>query len=117
MPEDMYVAALTKKGVLYVFSFDLKKVENWKEIAKAQKKGNVLLDEDSDEKLADLVDFPYSKTYKNTFHQYNYLPKYPDGKKQQKQKKQKTDSKVEASDPSEPLKPYIKVNLFDYHSK
>ena len=82
MPEDMYVAALTKKGVLYVFSFDLKKVENWKEIAKAQKKGNVLLDEDGDEKLADLVDFPYSKTYKNTFHQYNYLPKYPDGKKQ-----------------------------------
>ena len=38
MSEDMYVAALTVKGDFYVFSFELQRVDNWKEIASAQKK-------------------------------------------------------------------------------
>jgi len=44
----------------------------------------VLLDDDGAEKLADLIDFPYSETYKQNFHQFNYVPKYPDAKKQKK---------------------------------
>jgi len=75
----------------------------------------VLLDDDGVEKLADLIDFPYSETYKQNFHQFNYVPKYPDAKKQRKQKKKNTESKVEADDPEAPKKPYIKLNLFEYH--
>ncbi len=69
MPDDMYVAGLTSKGMLYIFQFELKRAENWKEIQKAQKTKEVLLDADGDDKLlADLVDFPYSETYKRNFH-------------------------------------------------
>ena len=69
MPDDMYVAGLTSKGMLYIFSFELKRAENWKEIQKAQKTKQVLLDADGDDKLlADLVDFPYSEIYKRNFH-------------------------------------------------
>ena len=53
----MFVAALTESGNLYVFSFSLSRVENWKEISKAQKDKKQLLDEEGNERLMDLVDY------------------------------------------------------------
>lgn len=63
--EDMFVAALTESGALYVFSFEMTKVENWKEIQKAQKSN---VDTDGDERFAPLNDFPYSKNYRQLIH-------------------------------------------------
>ncbi len=60
----MYVAALTESGNLYVFQFEYKRVENWQEIAKAQKNNTILMDELGNEKLATLADYPYQKRYK-----------------------------------------------------
>ena len=73
----MFVAALTQSGHLYVFSFSLSRVENWKEISKAQKGGKILLDEAGNERLMDLVDYQYNRKYKQLLQQYEYVPKYP----------------------------------------
>lgn len=64
----MYVAALTQSGKLYVFQFELARVENWKEVKMAQQNNTVLLDADGNEKLASLVDYPYHKKYKEMLH-------------------------------------------------
>ena len=64
----------------------------------------------------DLVDYQYSKKYKQMLHQYEYTPKYPnavDEKKKARQAKAKGET-VEKSDPTEPKKAYTKVNLFEY---
>ena len=66
--DDMYVAALTDKGSLYVFQFELKRADNWKEIAQAQKVNELLLDADGTERLTNLVDYPYHAKYKQMFH-------------------------------------------------
>lgn len=60
----MFAAALTSNGNLYVFRFDLKRVENWKDIKAAQKNKTVLTDDAGEEVLARLVDYPYSKKYR-----------------------------------------------------
>ena len=91
-------------------------MDNWKEISQAQKNNTVLLDEEGNERLMDLVDYQYSKKYKQLLHQYEYTPKYPnavDEKKKARQAKAKGET-VEKSDPTEPKKAYTKVNLFEY---
>ena len=51
-------------------------------------------------------------------HQYEYVPKYQRKEQPKKKKpKGKVESKVEKEDPTEPKKPYIKVDLNDYFSK
>lgn len=112
----MYVAALTANGIVYVFSFELSRVDNWQEIQKSYKNNTVLLDEEGNELLAGLVDYPYSKKYKQMLHQYEYAPKYPSsGKKsKRKNKQQSLDQKAETLDPTEPEKAYIKLDLNNY---
>lgn len=66
--DDMYVAALTENGHLYVYRFELSRVENWADIKKAQKNHTVLTDETGEEILPKLVEYPYSKKYKQTLH-------------------------------------------------
>lgn len=115
----MFVAALTQSGHLYVFSFSLSRVENWKEISKAQKGGKILLDEAGNEKLMDLVDYQYNRKYKQLLQQYEYVPKYPtqaDEKRKAREAKKKGET-LQKPDPTEPKKAYTKVNLFDYFSQ
>ena len=117
-PDDMYVAALTEKGFLYVFSFELGRVENWKDISKAQKSNKVMLDEDGSESLVNLVDYPYHKKYKMMLHQYAYTPKYPNSAEEKKKarKAKAKGEKVEKSDPAEPKKAYVKIDLNTYYN-
>lgn len=90
--DDLYVAALTESGAFYVFHFEVVRVDNWKEIHKMQKKGEVLVDQDGSEK-ARLTDLPYSRSYKQIFHQYEYMPKYPDSQKTRLKNKRKKQQK------------------------
>ena len=64
----MYVAALTESGHLYVFQFELSRVDNWKEVKRAQLNNTVLFDEEGNEKLHSLVDYPYHRKYKEMLH-------------------------------------------------
>ena len=117
-PDDMYVAALTQKGFLYVFSFELGRVDNWKDISQAQKDKKVLHDEDGNESLVNLVDYPYHKKYKAMLHQYEYTPKYPstlEEKKKARKAKAKGE-KVVNSDSSEPKKAYVMVDLSTFYN-
>ena len=80
----------------------------------------MLLDEEGNERLMDLVDYQYNKKYKQLLHQYEYTPKYPsavDEKKKARQAKAKGEKPPEKSDPNEPKKAYIMVNLNDYFTK
>lgn len=66
--DDMYAAALTTNGHLYVYRFELNQVANWVDIKQAYKNKTVLTDETGEDILPKLVDYPYSKKYKQLLH-------------------------------------------------
>ena len=71
----------------------------------------MLINEKGDEVLVDLVDYPYSKQYKQLLHQYEYIPKYPGAKKLNKKKDTSQAAKEAQIDPSVVKKPYNKIDL------
>ena len=89
----MYVAVLTESGAVYVFSFELVRLDNWREIQRAQKNDTLVgeygLDENGGERIASLTDYPYHSKYKQMLQQYEYRPKYFDHKKVTQNKKKR----------------------------
>ena len=66
------------------------------------------MDEDGDDSLAQLSDFPYNKSYKSNLHQYEFMPRYGDSKTSKKQRKKSKRSEM-IDNSEEPLKAYKMV--------